>query len=157
MHESCNFCRSPERPCYTLKEFSDRSGIPCPSPFPLAGMAVILMLVMQHLKTPPKALSALAGCKDYQGDLSQETSACSQQACLKCSQQTKAPIIRRRFFRVYQALPSSFGNGCAPAQCHCSPDAAHRHIRNTNPLFARNHESLLQEALLSASSTASSR
>ena len=34
MHESCNFCRSPERPCYTLPEFSDRSGIPCPSPFP---------------------------------------------------------------------------------------------------------------------------
>ena len=57
MHESCNFCRSPKRPCYTLKEFSDRSGIPCPSPFPpeaLAGMAVILMLVMQHLKPHPK-------------------------------------------------------------------------------------------------------
>ena len=57
MHESCNSCRSPERPCYTLQEFSDRSGIPCPSPFPpeaLAGMAVILMLVMQHLKPHPK-------------------------------------------------------------------------------------------------------
>ena len=57
MHESCNCCRSPERPCYTLREFSDRSGIPCPSPVPseaLAGMAVILTLVRQHLKPLPR-------------------------------------------------------------------------------------------------------
>ena len=56
VHESCNLSRSPEQLCVVYLDLSDRSAIPCPSPFPpeaLAGMVVLLMLVTQHLKPLP--------------------------------------------------------------------------------------------------------